>query len=65
MILIIEKLFVLPLWIKELKKLAARVGALTVLTRAKAWQADLEPADLANVCPIVKEDGSPFSALCQ
>ena len=51
----------LQLRIEELKKSAARVGALTALTRAKAWQADLDPADLANGCPSVKEDVSPFS----
>lgn len=26
------------------------------------WQADLDPEDLANGCPSVKEDVSPFSA---
>ena len=35
---------------------------MTALSRAKAWQADLDPEDLANGCPSVKEDGSPFSA---
>ena len=35
---------------------------MTALSRAKAWQADLDPKDLANGCPSVKEDGSPFSA---
>ena len=28
----------------------------------KAWQDDLDPEDLANGCPNVKEDGSDFSA---
>ena len=44
-----------------MKKSAARAGALIALTRAKAWLADLELADLANGFPSVKEDGSPFS----
>ena len=57
-----DKLSMLPAQIKELKKSAARAGALTALTRAKAWQADLDPEDLANGCPSVKEDGTPFSA---
>ena len=35
---------------------------MTALSRAKAWQADLDPEDLANGCPSVKEDGSPFCA---
>jgi hypothetical protein len=58
----LEKLSMLPAWIEELKNSAARAGALTALTRAKAWLADLEPADLANGYPSIKEDGSPFSA---
>ena len=33
-----------------------------MLSRAKAWQADLDPKDLANGYPSVKEDGSDFSA---
>ena len=35
---------------------------MTALSRAKAWQADLDHEDLANGCPSVKEDGSAFSA---
>ena len=52
----------MPFRIEELKKSAARADALTALTRAKAWQGDLDPADLAIGCPSVKEVGSPFSA---
>ena len=52
----------LPQRLEDLKLSAARAGAITALTRAKAWQADLDPEDLANGCPSVKEDGSPFSA---
>ena len=52
----------LPARIEELKKSAARACALTALTRAKAWLIDLDPADLANGYPSIKEDGSPFSA---
>ena len=58
----LEKLSVLPQRIDDLKRASARAGALTALSRAKAWQADLDPEDLANGCPSVKEDGSPFSA---
>src|SRR3989337_2393822 len=58
----LEKLSVLPQRIEELKRASAGAGALTALSRAKAWQADLDPEDLANGCPSVKEDGSDFSA---
>ena len=47
--------------IKELKKSVARAGALTALTRAKAWQADLDPADLAIGCPVSKKTGHPLA----
>src|SRR3954469_14973693 len=33
----LERLSMLPVQFEELKKLAARAGALTALTRAKAW----------------------------
>ena len=57
----LEKLSALPQRIEDLKRSAARAGAMTALSRANAWQADLDPEDLANGCPSVKEDGSPFS----
>ena len=57
----LKQLSVLPKRIDDLKQGAARVGALTALSRAKAWQTDLDPEDLANGCPSVKEDGSAFS----
>lgn len=56
----LEKLAVMPSRLMDLKKAAARAGALTALTRAKAWVSDLEPADLANGYPSIKEDGSEF-----
>src|SRR5215216_74151 len=59
---VLESLFVLPQRIEDLKRSAARAGAITALSRAKAWQADLDPEELANGCPSVKEDGPPFSA---
>jgi hypothetical protein len=58
----LEKLSVLPQRVEELKRSAARAGAITALSRAKAWQAELDPAELATGCPSLKEDGSPFSA---
>ena len=59
---VLERLSVLSQRIEELRRSTAREGAITALSRAKAWQADLDPEDLANGCPSVKEDGSPFSA---
>ncbi|XP_044361643.1 uncharacterized protein [Triticum aestivum] len=56
----LEKLAMIPARLEELKKSVARAGALTALTRAKAWISDLNPADLANVYPSIKEDGSEF-----
>ena len=50
----------LPARFEELKKSVARVGALTALTRAKAWIRDLDPADIGNGYPSTKEDGWDF-----
>ena len=49
-----------PAQLEELKKSAARAGALTALTRAKAWISDLDPEDIGNGYPSQKEDGSDF-----
>ena len=57
----IEKLAMLPARLDELKRSAARSGALTALIRAKAWILDLEPADIIKGYPGVKEDGSDFN----
>ena len=57
---VLSSLFVLPARIEENKRSAARVGAITALSRAKAGQAELDPAELATCCPSFKEDGSPF-----
>ena len=50
----------LPARITELKKAAARAGALTALIRAKAWIPDLEAEDIIKGYPGVKEDDSNF-----
>ena len=50
----------LPARIEQLKRSATRVGALTALTRAKAWVPDLDPADITRGYPGLKEDGSEF-----
>ena len=43
-----------------MKRSAARAGALSALTRAKAWITDLDPEDIGNGYPSQKEDGSDF-----
>ena len=50
----------MPTRLEELKKSTAKAGALTALTRAKAWIPDLDPADIGNGYPSIKEDGSDF-----
>ena len=50
----------LPAQIEELKRSAARAGALTALTRAKAWVPDLDPVDVGKGYPSLREDGSEF-----
>ena len=57
----LERLAMMPARFEELKKSAARAGALTALTRAKAWISDLDPADIGNGYPSIKEDGSDFN----
>ena len=49
----LERLAMMPARFEELKKSAARAGALTALTRAKAWISDLDPADLGNDYPSI------------
>ena len=57
---VLRSLSVLPARIEENKRSAARVGALTALSRVKAWQSKLDPAELATGCHSFKEDESPF-----
>ena len=49
-----------PAQMEEVKRPAARAGTLTALTRAKAWIADLDPADIAKGHPGQQEGGSDF-----
>ena len=55
------KLSVLPARVEELKKSAARTGAVNALIRAKAWVPDFDPIEAAQGYPRLKEDGSEFS----
>ena len=57
---VLKKLSVLPARIGEMKRSSARAGAMTALSRAKAWVPELDPADVANGYPSLKEDGTPF-----
>ena len=50
----------LPARFEELKRSTARAGALTALTRAKAWVPDLDPVDVGKGYPSLREDGSDF-----
>lgn len=54
----LEKLSMMPARLEELKKSAARAGARTALTRAKAWISDLDQEDIGYLGQ--KEDGSEF-----
>ena len=50
----------MPSQIEEVKRSAARAGALLALTRAKAWIADLDPVDIAKGFPSEQENGAVF-----
>ena len=56
----LAKLSMTPAQIEEVKRSTARAGALSALTRAKAWIADLDPEDIAKCYPGEQEDGSAF-----
>ena len=53
----LAKLSTTPAQIEEVKRSAARDGALLALTRAKAWIADLDPVDIAKGFPSEQENG--------
>ena len=56
----LAKLSMTPAQLEEVKRSAARAGALSALTRAKAWISDLDPEDIGNGYPSQKEDDSDF-----
>ena len=56
----LDRLSMAPVQIEELKRSAARAGALLALTRAKAWIADLDPADISKGFPGAQENGEEF-----
>src|SRR3954463_10835300 len=51
----------LPARIDELKKSAARTGAINALIRAKAWVPDFYPVEADQGYPSLTEDGLEFS----
>ena len=51
----------LPARMEELKKSAARTGAINALIRAKAWVPDFDPVEASQGYPSLKEDGSEFN----
>ena len=57
---VLKKLCILPTRFQEIKRSCSRVGAITALSRAKAWVLELDPADVASGYPSLKEDGTPF-----
>ena len=57
---VLEQLSTVPSELSELKLSTARAGAIIALSRAKAWQAELDPAEMAGGCPEFKDDGTAF-----
>ena len=55
---VLSKPSVLPQRINELRRSAARAGAINALSRAKAWLPELDPEDIAIGYPNLKEDGT-------
>ena len=53
----------LPARVEELKKSAARTGAINALMGAKAWVPNFDPIEAAQGYPSLKEDGSEFNEL--
>ena len=58
---VLKKMSILPARFQEVKRSCEQAGALTALSRSKAWVPDLDPADVARGYPTVKEDGSSFT----
>ena len=51
---VLKKLSVLPARIDEMKRSSARAGAVTALSRAKAWLPELDPSEVATGYPSLK-----------
>ena len=57
---VLRNLSMLPQQFNEIKRSSARAGAVTALSRAKAWLPKLDPADISIGYPSLKEDDTPF-----
>ena len=57
---VLRKLSVLPERFSEMKQSSARAGAVTALSRAKAWLPELDLVIISIGYPSFKEDGTPF-----
>ena len=57
---VLDKLSVMPQRVEEIKRSSARAGAIKALSRAKAWQAELDPEGMDTSCLSLKEDGPPL-----
>jgi hypothetical protein len=57
---VLDQLSIAPAQVTEYKLLAARAGAICALGRAKAWQSELDPVEIATGCPEFEDDGSTF-----
>ena len=57
---VLKKLSILSTRIQELKRSCARAGAVTALSRAKAWVPELDPDEVATGYQSLKEDGTPL-----
>ena len=58
---VLEVLSTIPKQIEELKRSAARSGAIYALSRALAYGEEFDPAKLAKGFPEFKNDGSEFT----
>ena len=57
---VLKKLSVLHVRFDEIKRSSARAGAVTALSRVKAWVPEFDPSEVATGYPSLKEDGTPF-----
>jgi hypothetical protein len=57
---VLYQLSTIPKQVEELKLSATRSGAITALSRAKAYQSELDPTEMAGGCPEYNDDGQFF-----
>lgn len=59
---VLKQLSTIPKQIEELKRSAARMGAMMALSRAKAYVPDMDPFEMAGGFPEFNMDGSQFTS---